>query len=459
MNLDIIENLTVIAKKKNLSKDIVIDTLKESLSLAAKKYLGLQKSIEVEIDDSNNLVSVFLRVTVAEDYPDMSEFFNEELYRKQLEEEYHKRLEEEYRRQLAENDHELSKEQSTELKEQYQVQLEEEYRKRLEEEDRKVLEKYMLVDEAREYNADAVAGDFLEMEIPIENFGRAAITTAKQMLLQKIRDAERELVYGEFCDRVGDLVSGAVQQVDRGTIFVNLGKAEAVIPSKEQIRKERYRQGENIRAYITEVNNENKGHQIVLSRAHPNFLSKLFELEVPEIADGTVVIRGVSRDPGYRAKIAVISKDDRIDPVGACVGMKGNRVQAIVRELSNERIDIIHWTDDLSTYIKRALSPADVRQITNTKDGRAVIIVSDEDLSQAIGRGGQNVRLASKLIGKELDIYGVSEFEKMTDEEKEELFKPKEEVVVQEREAEFKKKEKGDKFSELESLFKRKSDS
>jgi N utilization substance protein A len=403
MNLDILENLTIIAKKKNLSQDVVLDTLRESLIIAAKKYLSLQKNFEVDIDQKNNQVSVFLRVTVAEDYPDVPPDMDAE--------------------EVSKHD-----------------------------------EKFMLVDEAKEYNEDAAPGDHLEMEIPIENFGRAAITTAKQMLLQKIRDAERELVFGEYCNKVGELVSGTVQQVDRGTIFINLGNAEAVLPSKEQIRKERYRQGETIRAYIANVNNENKGHQIVLSRAHPNFLSKLFELEVPEIADGTVAIRGVSRDPGYRAKISVVSKDDRIDPVGACVGMKGNRVQAIVRELSNERIDIIHWTDDLNTYIKRALSPADIKQITDTNDGRVVIIVSDDDLSQAIGRSGQNVRLASKLIGKELDIYGVTEFEKMSEEEKVELFKPKEQVVIQEEETAFVQQDKEDKFSELESLFKKPAD-
>ncbi|MFC1584735.1 transcription termination factor NusA [Fibrobacterota bacterium] len=400
MNLDILENLNIIAKKKNLSRDAVMETLKESLKIAAKRYLGLQKNIEVEIDDKTNLVTVFLRVKVAEDYPDVPPDMDAE-----------------------------------------EVAL--------------LDEKYILVDEAREYNEDAAPGDFLEMEIPVENFGRVAITTAKQMLLQKIRDEERKLVFGEYSDRAGDLITGTVQQVDRGTIFVNLGNAEAVLPAKEQIRKERYRQGESIKAFIANVSNENKGHQIVLSRAHPNFLSKLFELEVPEISDGTVSIRGVSRDPGYRAKISVVSKDDRIDPVGACVGMKGNRVQAIVRELSNERIDIIHWTDDLNTYIKRALSPADIRQITDTGDGRVVIIVSDDDLSQAIGRSGQNVRLASKLIGKELDIYGITEFEKMTKEEKDELLKPREEMIVPEQEQTFIQNEKEDKFSELESLFKR----
>ncbi len=400
MDLEIIENLTAIAKTKNLSRDVVIDTLKESLKIAAKKYLGIQKNIEVDIDDESQLITVYLRVIVAEDYPDVDPDMDAEAVR------------------------ELD-------------------------------EKYMLLDEARDYNEDAEVGDHLEMEIPIENFGRSAINTAKQMLLQKIRDAERELVYNEFKDKVGELVTGTVQQVDRGTIYINLGKAEAVLPVKEQIRKERYRQGETIRAYIATVSNENKGHQIVLSRAHPNFLAKLFELEVPEIADGTVATRAVSRDPGYRAKIAVSSKDDRIDPVGACVGMKGNRVQAIVRELSNERIDIINWSEDLNTYIKRSLSPAEVRQITDTGDGRAVVIVSDDDLSQAIGRGGQNVRLASKLIGKELDIYGTTEFDNMSEEDKADLFEKRDDIQIDTQGASTEFEVKKNKFSELESLFKK----
>jgi N utilization substance protein A len=401
MDLSIIENLSAIAKTKSLDKTVVLSTLKESLVIAAKKYLDIQKNMEAEIDEDTNQIQVFLRVTVAEDYPDVDEDMTEE-----------------------------------------EVRL--------------LDEKYMLLHEAHEYNEAAEVGDYLEMEVPIENFGRSAITTAKQMLLQKITNAERDQVYDEFKSKEGELVSGTVQQIDRGTIFVNLGKTEAVLPAKEQIRKERYRQGESILTYIASVSNETRGHQILLSRAHPHFLARLVEREVPEISDGIVIIRSVSRDPGYRAKISVSTRDDRIDPVGACVGMKGNRVQAIVRELSNERIDIIHWSEDITTYIRRALSPADIRQINDIGDGRVVVIVGDEDLSQAIGRGGQNVRLASKLIGKELDIYGATEFENMTMEEKSRLFEKREEVVVQSEELPLfeVKAQNSDKLSGLESLFK-----
>jgi N utilization substance protein A len=269
-----------------------------------------------------------------------------------------------------------------------------------------------------------------------------------------VRDAEREKIYEDFQDKVGTLVSGQVQQVDRGNILISLGKTEAILPLREQIRKERYRQGDTIRAYVSEVGVNTKGPQVTLSRTNPMFLARLFELEVPEIGDGVVSIKGVARDPGFRAKIAVSTKDDRIDPVGACVGMKGNRVQAIVRELSNERIDIIHWSDDSNVYIRRSLSPANIRQITDIGDGRVVVIVADEDLSQAIGRGGQNVRLASKMVGRELDIYGETEFAALADDVRDQLFKPREGVVLDDAAA---GAAAASKFSELESLFAKKT--
>jgi N utilization substance protein A len=401
MAAEIFESLNLIAKTKNLGPEVVISTLQQSLINAAKKYLNLAKNIEAEIDKDSGEIHVFLRVNIVEDYPDVDPALTPE--------------------EVAAFD-----------------------------------EKYMLIGEATEYNEDAVAGDYLEMEIPIENFGRAAIQSAKQILLQKVRDAERDKIFEDYQHRIGTLVSGTVQQVDRGNILVNLGKTEGIIPLKEQIRKERYRQGDTIRAYIANVSTNTKGPQILLSRTHPDFLAELFKLEVPEIYDAIVTIKAVSRDPGYRAKIAVSTKDDRIDPVGACVGMKGNRVQAIVRELSNERIDIIHWSDDPHTYIRRALSPANIKQITDIGDGRVVVIVGDEDLSQAIGRGGQNVRLASKLIGKELDIYGQTEFGNMPPEEKELLLKPREGVKIPGAGEPIAVAAAPSKFSELESLFAKK---
>lgn len=398
METDILENLSLIAKTKNLDNGVVVSTLQQALVNAARKYLNIQKNIEADIDPQAGELHVYLRVTVVEDYPDVSPEMTAE--------------------EVAAID-----------------------------------ERYMLVGEAAEYNEEAVAGDYLEMEIPVENFGRAAIQAAKQMLLQKVRDAEREKIFEDYQHRVGTLVSGSVQQVDRGNILINLGKTEGIIPLKEQIRKERYRQGDTIRAVIASVSTNTKGPQVLLSRTHPDFLARLFELEVPEINDGVVIIRGVARDPGFRAKIAVSTRDERIDPVGACVGMKGNRVQAIVRELSNERIDIIHWSEDIHVYIRRSLSPANIRQITDIGDGRVVVIVADEDLSQAIGRGGQNVRLASKMVGRELDIYGQTEFDNMPTEERDSLLKPRMGIAPV---AEASAPASTGKFSELESLFSKK---
>jgi len=399
METNILEGLNLIAKTKNLGNDVVLNTLKEALVNAARKYLNLQKNVEADIEPEKGELRVFLRVSVVEDYPDVPAELTAE--------------------EVAVFD-----------------------------------EKYMLMAEAREFNEDAVAGDYLEMEIPMENFGRGAILTAKQMLLQKVRDAEREKIYEDYQHKVGTLVTGTVQQVDRGNVLVNLGKTEGIVPLKEQIRKERYRQGDTIKAFIASVSVNTKGPQILLSRTHPDLLARLFEIEVPEIGDGIVQIRGVARDPGFRAKIAVISRDERIDPVGACVGMKGNRVQAIVRELSNERIDIIHWSDDLNVYIRRSLSPANIKQITDIGDGRVVVIVADEDLSQAIGRGGQNVRLASKLLGRELDIYGQTEFNNMPDGDREELFKPR--IGATSVEPAAVPVVASSRFTELESLFAKK---
>lgn len=206
---------------------------------------------------------------------------------------------------------------------------------------------------------------------------------------------------------------------------MNLGRTEALLPWREQIKKEKHKQGENIRALIIDVENGQNGAQVILSRTARDFLSKLFELEVPEIYDGIVEIKAVARDPGFRSKIAVISRDERVDPVGACVGMKGNRVQAIVRELSNERIDIINWNDDLSVLIKRALAPAEVKKVVEIEDGRALVTVNEESLAMAIGKNGQNIKLTSELVGRPIDILGAEEWEKKTDEEKSELLKPK----------------------------------
>lgn len=261
------------------------------------------------------------------------------------------------------------------------------------------------LEEAKRLDERAQLGGVVAEPLKLAEFGRNAIQTAKQVLIQRMREAERERVYEAFAPRVGQIESGVVQQISHGDIILNLGRVEAAIPLKEQIRRERYRQGDTVRGYIFEVLKMSKGPQILLSRAHPELLRKLFSIEVPEISDGIVKIHAVAREPGERAKIAVSSKDDRVDPVGACVGVKGSRVQAIVRELSGERIDIVPWSEETSVFISRALSPAAVwRVILDHRRKHATAIVEEGQLSLAIGKSGQNSRLAVQLTGWGLDI-------------------------------------------------------
>jgi N utilization substance protein A len=263
---------------------------------------------------------------------------------------------------------------------------------------------------AEAWGYKTTVGQELEVIVPWDEFGRTAIAAAKQLLIQKVREAEREKVVAEYADRVGELVTGSVQQIDKGNIIVHLGRAEGVVPLKEQIPREKYRQGDRIRALIMDVQSNVKGPQIVLSRAHPELLRRLFELEVPEIFERIIEIKAVAREPGERSKIAVVSVDDRIDPVGACVGVKGARVQAIVRELSNERIDIVPWSSDPQLFVTRSLAPARVVGIDmNIAEKSMTVIVEDEKLSLAIGRNGQNARLASKLTGWRINILSESD--------------------------------------------------
>ena len=265
--------------------------------------------------------------------------------------------------------------------------------------------------DAKEIDSDAEIDDEVEIFISFEEFGRNAITSAKQILIQKVREAERETVYNEYIKKVGDLVTGTVQQVDKGNIIINLGRAEAILPVKEQITKEKYRQGDRIRALIVECQKSQRGPQVVLSRASNALLQRLFELEVPEIFERIIEIKTVAREPGERAKVAVVSADERIDPVGACVGVKGVRVQAIVRELNNERIDIVPYHPDPEIFVTRALAPAKVVRIdANSEENTMTIVVADDQLSLAIGKGGQNARLASKLTGWKVNILSEHDF-------------------------------------------------
>ena len=248
-------------------------------------------------------------------------------------------------------------------------------------------------------------GSRLDFDVTPKNFGRIAVQTAKQTMMQRLRQAEKEKIYDEFKDRAGDIVSGSVRRFEKSDVMVDLGKFEARMPSKERVGTEDYSVGDRIRCYVVSVDNEGRGPEIILSRSHPNFVRRLFESEVAEISDRTVELRAVAREAGYRTKVAVYTHDDKVDPVGACVGLRGARVKNIVRELNNERVDIIRWNEDVTEFVTEALKPAIVRSLSLDNENRVVnVTVDEEDLSKAIGRRGQNARLTSKLTGWDVQV-------------------------------------------------------
>lgn len=263
---------------------------------------------------------------------------------------------------------------------------------------------------------NAVLHDLLPTNITPKGFGRIAVQTARQTMLQKLLDAEKEMLYDEFKDRAGDLVTGTIRRFEKGDIFVDLGKFEGVMTSRERVPNEDYSVGDRMRFYVVEVRTEARGPEVILSRSHPNLVRRLFESEVVEIGDQTVEIHGIAREAGYRTKVAVISHDDKVDPVGACVGMRGARVKNIVRELNNEKVDILEWTEDPVAFVREALSPVEPREITVDEEARKIFVIvqDDKDLSKAIGRRGQNARLTSRLMGWDVQVrvFDVQEAEK-----------------------------------------------
>ncbi len=266
------------------------------------------------------------------------------------------------------------------------------------------------LEDARRRHPAAQIGDTIADPLPPLEYGRIAAQSAKQVIVQKVREAERDRQYDEYKDRIGDFVNGIVKRVEYGNVVVDLGRGEAIVRRDEMLPREVFRNGDRIRAYIYDVRREQRGPQIFLSRTHPQFMSKLFAQEVPEIYDGIVEVKAVARDPGSRAKIAVVSRDSSVDPVGACVGMRGSRVQAVVNELQGEKIDIIPWSPDAATFIVNALQPAEVMKVVLDEDStRIEVVVPDDQLSLAIGRRGQNVRLASQLTGWDIDILTEAE--------------------------------------------------
>src|SRR5437588_1670842 len=366
MSREIIEAVRTIEREKGIDGDTLVQALEDALLAAYKKTPGASRHATVELDDEGDF-----RVFSIEIPADLEERLIEEARERALDE--LERVEEE----TGEKNHTL------------------------------------LSDDDLELDWSEVPENLINREdVTPENFGRIAAQTAKQVILQRIREAEREMMYDEYIDRVGEVVTGIVQQTgDRRNILVDLGKVEALLPGPEQVDGERYEQGSRIKAVIREVRTGTKGPQVILSRRDPELIKTLFELEVPEIADGLVEIRGVAREPGYRSKIAVESHAQGVDPVGACVGPRGSRVRMVVSELRGEKIDIIPWNPEPARFVAKALSPARVREVYLDDDAKeATVVVPDDQLALAIGKEGMNARLAARLTGWKIDIQSDSEF-------------------------------------------------
>jgi len=375
VNLNLI--LDQVAKDKGIERSTLIAILEEAIATAAKKHFGMERNLKSHFDEEKGQVDLFQVLTIVADpvdetpLPDPVNMIPVSIA----------------------HDKGIEVEPGDEL-------------------DFPIY--YRPEDEAEARAQDEQWGDLLKLKTYRRSFGRIAAQTAKQVMIQGTRNAERENIFNEYKDRKGEVITGIVRRFERGNVIVDLGRAEAVLPVREQVPRESYRAGDRIQAYVLDVLRESKGPQIILSRASVELLKKLFEMEVPEIAEGVVVIEAAAREPGGRAKIAVSSRDQDVDPVGACVGMKGSRVQAVVQELRGEKIDIVPWHEDPARFVCNGLAPAEVSRVLLDDQNRAMeIIVPDDQLSLAIGRRGQNVRLASQLTGWKLDINSESRVKEM----------------------------------------------
>ncbi len=365
--------LDQVSKDKGIDRGILIKALEEAILAAAKRTFGIERNLNAHFNLDKGAVDLTQTIRVVETINDSyNEISLDECKNREIE---------------------------------------------VDEGDEMVFPIYFLdQDAAAAREQDEMYGDILHLKTYRRGFGRIAAQTAKQVIIQRIRDAERNIVYTEYKDRKGELVTGIVRRFERGNMIVDLGRAEAILPLREQCPRESYRAGDRVQAYVTEVQEHSRGPQIVLSRTCPELLVKLFELEVPEIYEGIVRIESAAREPGARAKIAVSSSDRDVDPVGACVGMKGSRVQAVVQELRGEKIDIVPYSEDQATFVCNALQPAEVSRVLIDEANHAMeIIVPDDQLSLAIGRKGQNVRLASQLTGWRLDIHSESRISEIKD--------------------------------------------
>ncbi|MDQ3267114.1 MAG: transcription termination factor NusA [Myxococcota bacterium] len=374
VNLNLV--LDQVAKDKGIERSVLVATLEDAMQTAAKKHFGQDRNLEAKYEVDKGVVELFQAITVVDMIIDPLQAVN----------------------QLT-----VADAQARGME--------------VEAGDELVFQIFYRDEDAAEAKAqDDQYGDILKLKTFRRGFGRIAAQTAKQVILQRTRDAERENVFNEYKDRKGEIVTGIARRFERGNIIVDLGRAEAVLPVREQVPRETYRAGDRVQAFVLDVLRESKGPQIVLSRGSVNLLTKLFEMEVPEIAEGIVVIEAAAREPGGRAKIAVSSRDGDVDPVGACVGMKGSRVQAVVQELRGEKIDIVPFDEDPARFVCSALAPAEVSRVIIDEANHAMeLIVPDDQLSLAIGRRGQNVRLAAQLTGWKLDINSESRVREMRD--------------------------------------------
>jgi transcription termination/antitermination protein NusA len=372
INLNLV--LDQVAKDKGIERPVLVATLEDAMKTAAKKHFGQDRNLEAKYESEKGVVELFQAIVVVTEVSDPVQAVN-------------------------------------------QLTLEEAKKKGMEVEagDELVFQIFYRDEDAAEAKAqDDQYGDILKLKTFRRGFGRIAAQTAKQVILQRTRDAERENIYNQYKDRKNEIVTGTARRFERGNIIVELLGAEAVLPVREQVPRETYRAGDRVQAFVIDVLRESKGPQIILSRASVNLLTKLFEMEVPEIAEGIVVIEAAAREPGGRAKIAVSSRDSDVDPVGACVGMKGSRVQAVVQELRGEKIDIVPFDEDPARFVCSALAPAEVSRVIIDEANHAMeLIVPDDQLSLAIGRRGQNVRLAAQLTGWKLDINSETRVKEM----------------------------------------------
>ncbi len=340
MSNEILTVVDSVARQKGVDKDIIFQAMEAALSTVSKKTYGHNKSLRAELDRNTGEFRIIQYWDVVDDTQEIQD-----------------------------------------------------------------REREIPLSEAREQDPSVEVGDVLEQELPPIEFGRIAAQTAKQVILQKVREAERDMIVSEYQQRLGGLITGVIKRIERGNAIIDLNRTEAILPKSEQIPRENLRAGDRVRAYLYDVRRTQSGPQVFLSRTHPQLIVRLFELEVPEISDGIIQVRGAARDPGSRAKIAVSTGDPRIDPVGACVGLRGSRVQKVVDELSGERVDLIEWTEDPATFVCNALSPAAISRVVVDEDLHTIdVVVAEDQLSLAIGRGGQNVRLASQLTGWEINI-------------------------------------------------------